>query len=156
MNVAQSLERAARRIEKCIYLRTVVTINATFKSFCDDGGLNGPTVQGEACPVPDLTLGKANPTAWHVFTEDSALRNGLDPKYMYPSALAKQYVPDDLGLVGVSVDISSSFNSDVNWWFPGSSSGVGVFDWFWGSLVSIAGGFNGQALTSSYDLEQSN
>ncbi|KAL5037948.1 hypothetical protein BDV3_001854 [Batrachochytrium dendrobatidis] len=151
-NVAYTLTRVMTRLEQSLYLRTPITVTFSYKSLCT---ATGSASLGKACPVSDDTLGYASPAAWHVFNRDAADANHLDAGYMYPSSLAKQYVPDDVAFRNTDgVDIIAVLNSDVNWWFPSPDDQLGAGDnGKWG-LYSTTHGGSINSSTYSYDFEQ--
>ena len=58
-----------------------------------------------------------------MFSASAAEKLNLDPTFLYPASLARQYAPNDLvfssakwGEAGY-YDISIDFNADMNWWF---------------------------------------
>ncbi|KAL2913103.1 hypothetical protein HK105_207448 [Polyrhizophydium stewartii] len=148
---ANSLKRAAMRLERSLYLPTPITVSTTFRSFC---GSTDQAYLGRACPTDDTTLGYAAPAGWHVFTRQAAATFGLDPAFSYPSSLAKQYVPNDPVIAAIAVDVSAAFNSDVNWWFASDADDVGRPDsGAWARFQTVMGGFYGSG-GASYDFEQ--
>jgi hypothetical protein len=140
--ISNSLVRAATRIERHVFLPTKVTIEVKYQSFCS-APFSSPL--GTPCAAPGNTLGRASPAGMYIFSEKFAADNGLDHKYGYPSALAKQYAPSEFS--NTSIDIFASFNSDFNWYF-------GTGNPTWGKSQTINGGFYNQSMEVSYDFEQ--
>lgn len=114
-----TLLRALTRLTQVVYFRTPIRIKATFSSFCDSSFTNDVA----QCRAENDVLGSAGPSTWHVFNSSVANALGVDPEYMYPSALAKQYVPEEFP--SDSYDIAASFNSDPLWWFPTQEDPIG-------------------------------
>jgi hypothetical protein len=101
------LSRAALRIESVIHLKVPIFFNATFKPFCEVPGCDSAKV-----------LGQASPSNWYVFSRnDSRTPIFVDTDYSYPSALVRQWIPNDSVVNSSYPDINASFNSDFNWWF---------------------------------------
>ncbi|KAI9008365.1 hypothetical protein BC832DRAFT_421180 [Gaertneriomyces semiglobifer] len=104
----QTFLRGIYRLAKVLYFREPITILASVHSFC-------PYPDSPSCAESRRTLGSAGPAAWHTFNSDYAAELGVDANYSYPSALARQYVPDE---VPDGEDIGANFNADGIWWFP--------------------------------------
>ncbi|KND00326.1 uncharacterized protein SPPG_04650 [Spizellomyces punctatus DAOM BR117] len=102
--------RAIERLQRVIYFQIPIRLQARFASLCPSDS----TIA--SCRAKMDVLGSAGPSAWHGWDPSAAQALGVDPDYLYPSALAKQYAPDEFD--GQTPDISASFNSDPLWWFP--------------------------------------
>ncbi|KAJ3415463.1 hypothetical protein HDV05_004905 [Chytridiales sp. JEL 0842] len=133
-NVVRTLEKAVRRIQAVVLLVTPINIDISFSSFCLLESNND-----RACEWGGV-LGAAAPSSWNVFDAASASRLGLDPDYMYPSSLARQYAPNDKALVSALTDITASFNADAPWWFPTDGKILGE--------GSVNGGSSGPPLSA--------
>ncbi|KAJ3085118.1 hypothetical protein HK102_000294 [Quaeritorhiza haematococci] len=119
----------------------------------------------DPCQGRDGTLAVSSPSAWHVFSAESAEALGVDPNYLYPASLAKQYAPNDPVFANAQdpnlpgyYDISMNFNSDFAWWFATDEDPVGEPD-------TTDGPFGSQTLRTGtvprpktkgnvYDMEQ--
>ncbi|KAJ1551658.1 hypothetical protein HK096_005490, partial [Nowakowskiella sp. JEL0078] len=104
-----SISRSLQRLSNVIALKTPVKINATFDSFCLlNNGYYNLNLNGKFnCSVAaERFLGFAAPASWRSF-EPSTNRVDIDPKYLYPSALAKQLSPGDFNLTLNSNEIEA-------------------------------------------------
>jgi hypothetical protein len=143
--LGDALEYAAFILETHFVLRETVRIETHLKPFCNDQD-NNPSNAGRECVFEDRTLGRAAPTAMYTFNQTAAQRFGLDAEYGYPTALARQFVPNDSNLP--NTDISATFNSGYNWKLPSNKSPI------WGKSISVNGGFLNQTNQVSFDLVQ--
>lgn len=149
--VSDSFRRVANRIERVLFLSNPVTIKASFLSLCN----TNITDYGKPCAIDETTLGFAASKEWHQFETSSAIRFGLDPDYIYPTSLARQYAGNTSELDPFDIDVDATFNSDWNWWFSNSDDQAGYSsNSYWGPPVAINGGFYKQTDTYSYDFEQ--
>ncbi|KAI8902043.1 hypothetical protein BC833DRAFT_574833 [Globomyces pollinis-pini] len=142
---SNSIISAAKTLEASVHLPTPVRVILSFRSFCSDSSGN----PGTPCKSPSSTLGYARPYGLHQFTNDVARSYGLDPAFTYPSALVRQYVPDDPDLNAQAFDITSSFNSDYNWYYQADPRNR-----VWDSAQIMKDGFYNQSSTQSFDFEQ--
>ncbi|KAJ3218508.1 hypothetical protein HDU67_005310 [Dinochytrium kinnereticum] len=116
--VQLSFERAMKRISAVVLLTSPITVSVSFHSYCRrerrwevDGDDSKPCLWSGS-------LGSAAPYSWNTFDKNTADNLGLDSEYMYPSALARQYAPQDPSFLDPSmIDISAAFNADAPWWF---------------------------------------
>jgi len=108
----QGFLSALSRLSRILIIKSTITINATFESFC--------TTRGDCT---SSTLGNAAPSSWYTFTNpEIAASVGADATYMYPSALARQF--DASSVDSNRPDISARFNADVAWIIGGVEWGV--------------------------------
>jgi hypothetical protein len=150
VKVQKGLLRGAERLENVIHLRVPIRVKINYRSFCEDKG----TANGTACSVRNPALGFAAPSYWQQFTAQEANSLGLDENYLYPSALARQY-RNLTERDSSESDISASFNSDYNFWFPTYKDRYGdPSSQIWGDTQNIKGGFYKQTDSYSYDFEQ--
>ncbi|KAI9100685.1 hypothetical protein DFS34DRAFT_615417 [Phlyctochytrium arcticum] len=110
--------RAMQRIQNVVYLQTPVVVEATISSFC------ASSTNVATCRATTDVLGSAGPASWLEWNSTIADAVGVDADYLYPSALAKQYAPDEFPDPD-SADITASFNSEPLWWFPTREDPIG-------------------------------
>ncbi|KAI9152699.1 hypothetical protein H9P43_009495 [Blastocladiella emersonii ATCC 22665] len=120
--MGRALTTAGTIYSMLLRLETPVVVTASFKSFCvhpptqpsASPGEFGNTASASAKECPDRlrnAVGSAFPSAqWNLFGID-----GVDPRYTYPQALAKQVVPKPLAWS--ASDITAQFNVDADLWF---------------------------------------
>ncbi|KAJ3328434.1 hypothetical protein HDU76_009970 [Blyttiomyces sp. JEL0837] len=130
-----SIIRASTRLQSVILFTQPIKMQSTFESFClRELGYPDISLFDNLDKVPicewNGVLGNAAPASWHSFDADVARQLKLDEDYLYPSALAKQYLgagSSDAADLG-DVDIESSFNADSPWWFgsPDNIMGEGA------------------------------
>ncbi|KAJ3132223.1 hypothetical protein HK100_005515 [Physocladia obscura] len=119
--VEKGLLAAAARIQRVIFFDTTIYVDVSFGSTCRElNYLASP----DSC-VWNKILGAAAPASWHEISKENAEKLELDENYLYPSALLKQYTPNDSIWNPQDADISASFNSDAPWWFPTVSDPLG-------------------------------
>lgn len=101
-------EEAGARVAKVLKLNETISVNATFRPFCDDGATTGAS-----CARFNQTLGMATPASMLVVT----LRSG--DQWTIPQALVRQiFPPEKLSAQLEPFDIVADFNSDFNFHFP--------------------------------------
>ncbi|KAJ3315954.1 hypothetical protein HDV04_000162 [Boothiomyces sp. JEL0838] len=134
-----TLEHGLKLLEQYVYLPEPVNVLSQYYSFCPSSN---------SCDV-DNVLGMAMPSTM-IQLERSEF--GLDPKFLYPPSLIKQYYPNDENITQIEYDIVSEFNSDYNWYFLGDEQD-------WGASHAVNGGFitmheiiHGLGFLSSWEL----
>ncbi|KAJ3401165.1 hypothetical protein HDU80_006266 [Chytriomyces hyalinus] len=108
--VETGLTRAAVRIQQILNLQTPITVSATFESNCLQESVDAQSLSD--CKW-NKVLGAAAPSGWHDLHSEGLLHD----EFLYPTALARQYFPNNTSIQGVS-DINVNLNSDSPWWFP--------------------------------------
>lgn len=153
--VADSILRAASRIERVIFLPNPVSVYFNYSSFCNDGP---ESKKGGPCNEDINTLGFASSNSWHQFSKQEAEKYGLDSDYLYPASLVRQYLTNQTLLNSLGTDMGDmyvAFNSDWNWWFYSADDMIGKpSSNKWGPSVYINGGFYNQSQQYSFDIEQ--
>lgn len=121
--------RAADRISASLSLSVPIDVSAAFESFC--GRRNAKS--DPTCKNTNGVLGSASPAAFYDFADQEALQYGADGSYLYPTALAKQFMDLDT-IAPQGIDIAARFNADFAWWIDAQT--------------------DGDLLASEYDLEE--
>lgn len=132
IKVMNTLEHGLKLLEQYVYLPEPVNVLSQYYSFCPSSN---------SCDV-DNVLGMAMPSTM-IQLEGSEF--GLDPKFLYPPSLIKQYYPNDENITQIEYDIVSEFNSDYNWYFLGDEQD-------WGASHAVNGGFSNQTNQKSFEF----
>ncbi|KNE60925.1 hypothetical protein AMAG_06686 [Allomyces macrogynus ATCC 38327] len=143
--MATTLKTAGAIYSNLLNLTQTVTVNAVYRSFCNDAAaplLAGSALNGTDSALVNSTVADKKSTAPPSASTNSKkcsdrLRDalgsaypssqwnlyglvGVDPVYTYPQALAKQLVVSQLQW-GES-DITAQLNADANLWFEGDAA----------------------------------
>ncbi|KAJ9061161.1 hypothetical protein DSO57_1023290 [Entomophthora muscae] len=102
--VSNTFNTAGIYLSNVIQFNTPVTVQASFYSFCN---------VSNDCSQTQVTLGQA------AAARSVALRDNDGQERLYPQSLVKQIKLTPMPRVS-SFDIVAEFNSDANFWFPGS------------------------------------
>lgn len=102
----RSFELSMKELVKRILLLVPINVNIVLYPFCTSN------------PCTNTVLGFASPTTFYEFSDSdlfNTTKNGVDENYLYPSALAKQYMPL---IPSNSTDITAHFNIAAKWLLP--------------------------------------
>jgi hypothetical protein len=118
MRAEAAFVRAADRISSALDLSFPIDVSASFESFC--GRRNAK--QDTRCKTTNSVLGSAAPAAFYDFAKEEAAILGIDADFMYPTALAKQFLAMNSMAPG-DIDIAARFNADFTWWIDAETDG---------------------------------